>query len=273
MQAGTTGINALRVYNVTKQGKDQDPEGVFIRKYVTELQNVPAEYIHEPSNMPASVQKKYGVIIGNADCEKSCQDSFQVTKQFATGKQKGAYIFYPSPIVDEKKTAKIAKERVSSVRKQRSTKIEAEQVFLKHGSRRFRGVTDRDGVKPKALSSSVKRVKMDYGQASLLDSWKSMSQEQSDSEGKNEQIYKDKESNESSEVAHHDEKKEEPTMSEFHAAAMPNTNHPSIARLSVQREVSDESNAKGLEWNCKMCTYLNDKPFALVCAMCGSMRQ
>ena len=30
MQAGTTGINAMRVYNVTKQGKDQDPNGVFM---------------------------------------------------------------------------------------------------------------------------------------------------------------------------------------------------------------------------------------------------
>eukprot|EP01049_Picozoa_sp_SAG25_P024797 SAG25_NODE_11397_length_305_cov_0.985437_2_plen_26_part_01 len=26
MQAGVTGINALRVYNVVKQGKDHDPE-------------------------------------------------------------------------------------------------------------------------------------------------------------------------------------------------------------------------------------------------------
>ena len=57
MQAGTTGINAMRVYNVTKQGRDQDPNGVFIRKYVPELRNVPNEYIHEPSNMPVSVQK------------------------------------------------------------------------------------------------------------------------------------------------------------------------------------------------------------------------
>jgi deoxyribodipyrimidine photolyase len=30
MQAGTSGINAMRVYNVTKQSKDQDPKGVFM---------------------------------------------------------------------------------------------------------------------------------------------------------------------------------------------------------------------------------------------------
>ena len=51
MQAGTTGINAMRVYNVTKQGNDQDPNGDFIRKYVLELRNVPNEYIHEPGKM------------------------------------------------------------------------------------------------------------------------------------------------------------------------------------------------------------------------------
>ena len=31
MQAGTTGINAMRVYNVVKQGKDQDPDGTSVR--------------------------------------------------------------------------------------------------------------------------------------------------------------------------------------------------------------------------------------------------
>ncbi len=37
MQSGSTGINTMRVYSVTKQGKDQDPQGTFIRRYVPEL--------------------------------------------------------------------------------------------------------------------------------------------------------------------------------------------------------------------------------------------
>ena len=41
MQAGVTGINAMRVYNVTKQGQDHDPKGVFIKKYLPELKTVP----------------------------------------------------------------------------------------------------------------------------------------------------------------------------------------------------------------------------------------
>ena len=46
MQAGTTGINAMRVYNVTKQGRDQDPSGTFIKRYVPELAPVPVKYVH-----------------------------------------------------------------------------------------------------------------------------------------------------------------------------------------------------------------------------------
>jgi hypothetical protein len=41
MQSGTTGINTMRVYNPVKQGHDQDPEGVFVRRWVPEVADVP----------------------------------------------------------------------------------------------------------------------------------------------------------------------------------------------------------------------------------------
>ena len=38
MQSGTTGINTVRAYSVTKQGKDHDKNGDYIRKWVPELE-------------------------------------------------------------------------------------------------------------------------------------------------------------------------------------------------------------------------------------------
>ena len=48
MQAGTTGINTIRMYNPAKQGKTLDPNGVFIRKWIPEIQNRSNAQIHLP---------------------------------------------------------------------------------------------------------------------------------------------------------------------------------------------------------------------------------
>ncbi len=64
MQAGTTGINTVRLYNPVKNSKEHDPEGVFLKKWVPELANVPIAYIHEPWKMSSMEQAFCGVIIG-----------------------------------------------------------------------------------------------------------------------------------------------------------------------------------------------------------------
>ena len=52
MQAGTTGINTVRIYNPIKQSHDHDTDGIFIKKWVPELKNFDIHYIHEPWKNP-----------------------------------------------------------------------------------------------------------------------------------------------------------------------------------------------------------------------------
>lgn len=64
MQAGTMGVNTIRIYNPVKQGYDHDPEGAFIREWVNELKHVPAGLIHEPWKMSEMEQEMYECKIG-----------------------------------------------------------------------------------------------------------------------------------------------------------------------------------------------------------------
>jgi deoxyribodipyrimidine photo-lyase len=109
MQSGTTGINTLRMYSPTKQAKDQDPQGLFIRRWVPELARVPLPYLAEPWTMPLPLQEALGCRIG--------QD-------------------YPGPIVDEKSALRAAKDRMYALRAQDEARREASAVQARHGSRK-----------------------------------------------------------------------------------------------------------------------------------------
>lgn len=109
MQSGVTGINTIRMYSAIKQSMDQDPEGVFIKKYCPELEAVDTEYIHEPHLMPPMIQMMSGVNIG---------------------------VTYPEPIVDHKLAYKQAKEKIYKWRGSKPVKDMAKLVYQKHGSRK-----------------------------------------------------------------------------------------------------------------------------------------
>ena len=109
MQSGTTGINTLRMYSPTKQAQDQDPEGVFIRRWVPELSRVPLPYLAAPWKMDESVQRMASCVIG---------------------------VDYPHPVVDDKAAMKAAKDRMYGLRQTPQAREEAGAVQSRHGSRK-----------------------------------------------------------------------------------------------------------------------------------------
>lgn len=186
MQSGTTGINAMRVYSVVKQGKDQDAKGKFVRKYVPELKNIPDDYIHEPWRMPKAVQSKAKVTIG---------------------------VEYPFPIVDEKESAKVAKAKVATIRRQEATKQEATKVYAKHGSR----TANRD-------RPAAKRAR----------------------EG---------------------DRPQQRTLHDVVKTAEMMASKPTIAAPELTGSCLPVAG-----WACAACTFINDKPVALACSVCGTFR-
>ena len=109
MQSGVTGINALRIYSPIKQVVDQDPEGVFIRRWVPELESVPSEHLPQPEKMTPMEQRMASVEIG---------------------------VDYPAPIVDHATAYREARQRMFSVRRSPESRSEAQRVYQRHGSRR-----------------------------------------------------------------------------------------------------------------------------------------
>lgn len=109
MQAGTTGINTVRLYNPVKNSYDHDPEGVFIKKWIPELQEVPLSFIHEPWMMSLMDQTFCGVVLGED---------------------------YPYPIVDLVSSAKVARDKIWGHRKHPSVLAERRRLISTHTNRK-----------------------------------------------------------------------------------------------------------------------------------------
>lgn len=119
MQSGTTGINTPRMYNPVKQGWDHDPDGDFIRRWVPELANVPAPFVHEPWKLAPIEAEAAGLTLG---------------------------VDYPERVVDHAESVREARQRIGAVRRSPEHREQAAAVFERHGSRKTR----RDRMSGKA---------------------------------------------------------------------------------------------------------------------------
>ncbi len=61
---GTDAAPYFRIFNPALQGARFDPDGTYVRRWVPELESVPAKYIHQPEDMSPALQAELGVVIG-----------------------------------------------------------------------------------------------------------------------------------------------------------------------------------------------------------------
>ncbi|OYU85399.1 MAG: deoxyribodipyrimidine photolyase [Flavobacterium sp. BFFFF2] len=102
MQSGTTGINTLRIYNPIKNSEQHDPDGLFIKKWVPELKNVPPTLVHEPYKMSMMEQQLYQCHVG---------------------------VDYPTPIVDLEQSRQYASDIMWGFRKTEAVKKHKQQLL------------------------------------------------------------------------------------------------------------------------------------------------
>jgi deoxyribodipyrimidine photo-lyase len=100
MQSGTTAINTIRIYNPVKQGHDQDPTGAFTRRWLPELADVPDSFLQEPWRWEGAGRLRY-----------------------------------PQPVVDPVAAARVARDRLWSLRRAPGQKDIANAIVKRHASR------------------------------------------------------------------------------------------------------------------------------------------
>ncbi len=129
MQSGVTGINTIRIYNPVKQAKDQDPDGVFIRRWVPELAEMPVQFLAAPWECPRDIQMASHCLIGTD---------------------------YPAPVVDPVASAATARDLIWTHRRSDQAKEHAKRVYEKHGSRN----PNREGTAKRRGNAALTKIRL-----------------------------------------------------------------------------------------------------------------
>jgi deoxyribodipyrimidine photo-lyase len=105
MQSAVTGTNIIRVYNPVKQSLDKDKDGIFIKKWLPQLSELPKEIVHTPWLITPMEEQLY---------------------QFKLDET------YPLPMVDIDETGKIARDLLWGFQKRTDSKNEGARIVAKH---------------------------------------------------------------------------------------------------------------------------------------------
>ena len=105
MQSGVTGINAVRIYDPTKQLRDHDPEGTFVRHFTPALQTASAMWMKCLDQQPSLFTKD-------------------------------APAYYPAPIVNHQQAVAHTKARITQVRQSAQYRAISASIYQKLGSRK-----------------------------------------------------------------------------------------------------------------------------------------